>query len=511
MRQILISVIVYGLVALSDQQCADYANYQNTLCQCVKGYYSTDPSTIVCQQCPGNTTTSVNQQNISDCNVCSGRLYYVQTPAQATQSAVCAKCPSGSQLFSPPSLQPGESQDQSACNACLDGYYLAQVPSGSGASATAAQCIQCPNYSSTGTVGIDIQKVTDCKFCIQGAYLAAKAVDGSAICQPCLEGVTAQKSSDIQNASNCITCQAGYYLDIYDNMLGAKCKLCPTGTFSSLNRSGIINCVACQKNYYKTQYAQVNIAATCLLCPTGSGNYFSSSQTLDISSCNICLSGFYMTQASKKGLSPAPAQCQQCPDNSTSNLTALINSISSCTCYDQYALPLSSSQKTCQCKPGYGGNVAIIPNSVGCKPCDPGFYSNSGQCTPCPPGTYSQGTSNTSCTPCGEGQFTSNPGSSSCSNCPIGSTNTNGNIGCKCYDLNSFSWSSISNTCKCKANYFGDATLSTKSLTNICQKCLNNGISDPGAAKTQANCKSQYQFSELHILEIILISIFILI
>ncbi|KAL4486924.1 hypothetical protein ABPG73_008783 [Tetrahymena malaccensis] len=341
-----------SFVSLSLQlNCADYASYINSKCRCFDGYFSSDASKVPCQKCPLGTTNSQSfnsDGDVSQCSMCQSD-YYQTAQAIPGSPATCIACPKGSIHYNSNSARMRflsfTPQDESACNYCQTGYYLKDYSS----QGKAVTCIQSPSNTFTSDGGNIQQTVANCNLCIQGYYLTLAVQNGqSAACSPCPQYSYADYKITQQTTNDCNKCIQGYYSTSPSNTQ-ANCKQCPQNTTTNgSDANSLSSCSVCQINSYMTQQETQSNSAICQSCPTGSGNYVLNAQLGDASNCNICLEGYYMTQLAVKGAQPTAAACSQCPPNSTSKSTSIINSISSCICYDSQALQISPST------PGYG-------------------------------------------------------------------------------------------------------------------------------------------------------------
>ncbi|KAL4486926.1 hypothetical protein ABPG73_008785 [Tetrahymena malaccensis] len=320
--------IFLGLVSLSFQlQCANYATGFGK-CTCLNGYFSSDPQSIPCQQCPTGTTTQLGNNQYGDVSVCNRCTDNYYQTAQATQGqpATCIACPTGTKFINEGRLRflSFTAQNESICSECQVGYYLKQ----SSQLGKAATCAQCPSNSAFVSGSLNGQSEASCNGCMLGYYVAKIAKNGQpATCSPCPNQAFADYATYLQTIDDCNKCFTGYY-STAPSKSQANCKQCPENTTTPTNipidSNGISQCMVCKINSYMTQPADIQKPATCQSCPAGSGNYVMNTQVGDVSFCNICIEGYYMTQLAVKGNQPTAASCSQCPPNSTIILTFLI-------------------------------------------------------------------------------------------------------------------------------------------------------------------------------------------
>ncbi|KAL4441182.1 hypothetical protein ABPG74_002132 [Tetrahymena malaccensis] len=243
------------------------------------------------------------------------------------------------------------------------------------------------------------------------------------------------------------------------NAAAATCILCPDGSGNTSGASAVGNasqCNTCIANFYMQTAAAGSKQAICLTCPLGSGNASGTTSVSDTSVCNICLKNFYMTATASTGVA---AKCSACPANSSSSGSTTINSISSCTCFDNNAVALSSTITKCQCKNGFYGNVATVKGQLtGCNQCPKGQFSTAG---------------------------------ANCNICTAGSTINADQGGCTCNDSSTgtLPWNGTTNVCECQSGYYGNpSTATTKGTTGSCSSCPSGTQSTSGQAQAASDC-----------------------
>ncbi|EAR98925.1 immobilization antigen (macronuclear) [Tetrahymena thermophila SB210] len=413
---------------------------------------------FVTAQCTINASIAQSQLGATICLCNQG--FYGTDASQSTGS--CTQCPFGSSTATPSNQSGGNTSsnvDVSVCNICQINYYMASSAVSNSPNSLSAVCTICP--SGTGNNGVSqVGDQSQCNLCLANYYMTSSAVqpDNSAI--PAVQGVAAQ------------------------------CSPCPSGTGNIgpiLTVGDISQCNQCLNNYYMVaQAVQLSInnqaqAAQCMACPTGSGNIQKPSIVGDVSQCNICLANYQMTAIAQPATEMTPAsaaQCQACPGNSYSLLS--VSPGYDCQCYDQNAIPLSSTQTSCVCKNGFSGNVATSLGSTGCKKCDSGQFSTAGSaCVACTAGS----------------SINLDQGSCSCNDNSTGTTQ----------------WSPNTNICQCQAGYYGNAAAAAPNTTGSCTLCPTNTSSKAGSALIASQCTSIYatksiliKFSIISILIVIL-------
>ncbi|KAL4441134.1 hypothetical protein ABPG74_002084 [Tetrahymena malaccensis] len=454
----------------------------NGPCQCVKQSYLNNSN---CQYCPNNAISSTGgATQVTQCNTCSDRWFYMSQKATDSAPAICTNCPNNSisNVY-----QPSDVQDVSICSSCGNDSYIDTAA----VQGSSAVCVLCPNNSAT-LYGISSQGILSCGYCKPGYYISQPGTSSqAAVCSACPANTTnqyANGSAKNNNASDCSMCQQGYY-QISQNGAPLVCQKCPANTTTNgrVQVTSVSFCI-CDVNQYMTATSQSQ-AQTCVSCPNGSGTMYPPNEVGDESYCDICQAGYYMVQPyqDSAGGSPAKAaQCQKCPNNSFSNAGAY-TSVSSCSlCSLNYYMTAASTQST------------------------------QASCTICPDNTatmapQSQPGDSTQCNICLAGYFMTVPfqfgKKAQCQQCPSGSNSNSGyNTACFCYDVNA-SWSTSSKTCQCNpgygvswsvgnnqcictANFYGDATQATSSDKQKCKACPNNSTSKAGGAKTQNDCST---------------------
>ncbi|KAL4506267.1 hypothetical protein ABPG73_017001, partial [Tetrahymena malaccensis] len=460
---------------------------QNGKCNCSSQFYY---DSGFCQICPSNSFANSNAISQSQCSTCISNLFYLSQLATASSSAICIKCPNNTQTGT---SYPTNIQDESECSLCQPGFYMQQasIPPSNGVQGKSAVCVQCPNNSSSlnfqSKVGVQF-----CNICQQGYYISQPATDTQpAVCLPCSSNTTNKydiSSPKQNNINDCVACAANYYPTQSNPLI---CQKCPNNTISNPAAFSISNCM-CQPNYYMAAASSSTAAATCFPCPNGSGNYFSPIFPGDASQCDICQSGYYLISPFQDGNPGISAQCQKCPNNSTSNPNISTN-VSICSlCPQNYfmqAASTSTNSAICQPCPNGSGNK-IAPFQPGdesqCNICQAGYYliqsqlnqnpKKAAQCQKCPFNSMSDIGANfiSNCSQCPQNyymQTASTPlTSATCQPCPGGSGNQQAPS----------IQGDLSQCNICQTGYYLIQPSSTGQATQ-CQQCPNNSTSDPGS------------------------------
>ncbi|KAL4483192.1 hypothetical protein ABPG74_019218 [Tetrahymena malaccensis] len=377
MKKINTCIILLVLFQVSFQYC-HYSTKPNQVtngkCTCTSGFYSDSSN---CHICPNNGLTISVSYSISNCLYCVTDSYYLSQLATGSTGSVCLKCPNSSKVQS---NTPKNPQDISDCSYCQSGYYpnTPAVPPQGGNPGQAAVCVQCPNHSFRGSPS----SVSECSYCIQGFYVSQKATNSQeAVCSPCPNNTSnfyAIPNTFKYNIQDCTTCLPGYY-NTSPYGQPAVCQQCPPNTTSSSGSTSINQCTCMQNTYMTVQ----GPPSTCLPCPNGSGNYWPPYLAGDQSQCDTCQAGYYLVtpyQDPANGNPGISAQCQQCPNNSTSD-PGVSTSVSSCNMcqvnfYMQTAATSDSSAICLPC-PNYSGTLIPVTqqgDQTQCSICTAGYY-----------------------------------------------------------------------------------------------------------------------------------------
>lgn len=390
-------------------------------CQrCPAGTFSDSARATPCEQCTGNQIPNAAR---TGCECPPGAR---PVPWTCTR---CELCPDGAAVVDGECKCQGDLlkrtiiffQDQCVCPAGRKRQGTKCLPCSS-ADLAAGLCEVCRPYS-----GLD-EKTGECAPCPDGTannkYIFGK-------CPKCRAG--------INDGCGCPDGQIGLYA-------GAPCQKCPPGTF----KSGWENCQTCYDNRYQPLAAQ----NTCRICPTGT------SPSGNRTSClPVCGPGKYREdddicrcQDSQRVLAP-DGTCQKCSRNGDQGDDQV-----PCQCDwsgGQFGIfpdckrtqcPLgtfsvANSNGTETCVPCYAGDVARIPGRctrcphsvrpdpyiTGATTCTPRrcprimsqFPDMQGKCTSCAPGTrldYDQ----RKCVKCPAGAVSPGGAAACCSKCRKG-------------------------------------------------------------------------------------------
>ena len=294
-----------------------------TCLPCIPGMYNDEQGLTECKNCPTNTFSS-DRERETLCTPCSiGR-------SADPGSTKCSACTAGT--FA-------NSDDQ--CIACAPGTFTATqeqvfaAKSGNSRPATQDQinaCAVCPRgyYQ-------DTQKQTSCLPCMPGSFNDQL---GSTSCQQCAANTFSEQTNRTipcnacaigrqskQGSVTCSSCQPGQFIGV-----GDVCEICPRGYISdSINAP---SCSLCSRG----ETAATEGSALCLGCDLGTygliegfcsdcpvGKYQDGrGQT----KCLGCPQDTYGTETGKT----SGADCEPCPDKTTTNFTTGKTDVSACMC-----------------------------------------------------------------------------------------------------------------------------------------------------------------------------------
>ena len=283
---------------------------------------------------------------------------------------------------------------QCAAVATLDPFHVCDANTTSPGSSIAATIPSgCPPHSQTLVMGSGL--ITDCK-CMAG-YYGTVGVDGAETsCVACSDG-SYSLAVDQPLSDTCIPCNAGQYCP----SISASPVFCAPGTYSGVVMAWNSSvCIPFPAGYYgNITGATSMLQATA--CPAAS--YSSVIGATDVSVCQWCPVGQYCLDI---GTDPAP--CTNLPENAhytgpgnlptncpwvcdpayylSENGTTCLPCNADNWCYanvqnqcplNSQAVPLSSAQQACICKPGYYGDGSISGTSP-CSQCWQGYYCEGG-------------------------------------------------------------------------------------------------------------------------------------
>ena len=187
------------------------------VCKCSKNFFQEgNGATMVCKECPIDSTSSQNSKSINDCK-CNSAFY-------RDQNNQCKLCPNNA-------IKVADEKTTSVepC-ICKKNFYQ----SGYG---DQMECKECPidSYSNQGSASINDCNCTEgrvsepivgttafkCTICSVGKYVH-KQVGGKNICQDCPKG----KYQNNKAATACIKCPVNTYVDTVGSTASSQCKKC---------------------------------------------------------------------------------------------------------------------------------------------------------------------------------------------------------------------------------------------------------------------------------------------
>ncbi|EAS02516.1 immobilization antigen (macronuclear) [Tetrahymena thermophila SB210] len=261
------------------------------------------------------------------------------------------------------------------------------------------------------------------------------------------------------------------------------------GTNATDNGSG--TCL-CNQGYYGDTTAAA-VGGTCTKCDGSAttdtpGLNTNTKSGLDKGVCNRCPANQYMTAAAGTNLA---ATCSACPPNSQS---AIQTAPGFCICYDTNAAVLSQTVSTCGCKIGTYGTVATTSGAAtGCQTCPAGSTTSASgktavtDCACNSTNSVAIAASTDTCK-CAANYYGDATISGGCVACPTGSAaSTPGQTaitGCTCADAKAATLAAGDTTCKCRAGTYGTGVTS-----GSCSDCTSNTWSTAGATAA-AGCNS---------------------
>ena len=314
----------------------------------------------------------------------------------------CTPCPAGQYSSSINALQ---------CTPCPLGTYRPTAgANGSGA------CFQC----TPGTYGDqEGTSAAACTSCPPATFNPLSGATSSAACRQCPAGTFGTEIGATQ-ASQCVSCSAGYYAA---SAASTSCEPCDAGRYStSVGAKSSSSCLACLPGTW-SNVTGANTSSACLPCEAGSYN-----PSFGSTACFFCLPGSYSNSLAATG-------CISCPPGSY-NPTPGANSPLACIPCDPGSYGLSSaatSNASCiPCSPGEYRDTfgSIIP----CTLCPAGYYANTSRsslCVLCPAGSYSFFTGSSTCSLCQLGYYSSTEGATGCLQCGAATySNSTGSLSC---------------------------------------------------------------------------------
>ncbi|EAR81923.2 GCC2 and GCC3 family protein (macronuclear) [Tetrahymena thermophila SB210] len=303
---------------------------------------------------------------------------------------------------------------------------------------------------------------------------------------------------NIYDGDSC-NCYEGQYTN------NKNCFFCPNSSFASRSKkvpTQASDCRACSIGFYMTQAASSSQSAICSKCPKNSYLFQQAQSVSDESVCRSCQPDYQMIKdaispSSENGNKGKAAQCQKCPNNTSSLFTTDCSSCAEgfyATSYDP-----SNQNANCQICPNNSSPMPPDQNrtqtSQDCKKCKKGFYNAETDqrkpvnCQKCPGNKTTQGISSQniySCI-CSKSQYiTALPNNTSpftCSSCPTGSG--------RLFDLYLVGDESTCDVCL-EGYYlitpYQDPVGSNPGVGAQCQICPKNSYSVAGTSNSPSSC-----------------------
>ena len=228
-----------------------------------------------------------------------------------------------------------------------------------------------------------------------------------------------------------------------------------------------LGCIECAEATYKGAPGP----ADCAQCPSNSTSRAGSQSLADC----LCRQGFEMVngtclacRAGSFNSVQGSTACTSCPASTYSDATAAI-SLQACSACPQHAFSDagSNSKTMCLCEAGFSGSPG---EDINCSACAQGFYkgaNGTAACEPCEVGKYSNTTGASLCADCNAGSYSEILGALSCWPCPAGS----------------FANSSSKNCTDCGVGKYSNIT-----GASLCSDCAPGSYSDIPRALSCAFC-----------------------
>ena len=355
----------------------DHDSKPYTPCQtCDAGTYSDEQGATACKTCNAGTYAAAGSPSCTPC--IDGAVDHDSDPSTPCQCGAgtyvdgynCVACTVGTySAFGSTSctscaagFSDHDSDPSTPCQSCVAGSYAA---------GESTSCTSC----AVGFSDHDSDPSTPCKICDTGTYSDEQ---GATICEACTNGTYAAAGS-----SSCTPCAIG--TADYDLNPATQCENCSAGFY--MDEEGSTLCLMC--DYFLGGYTTEEGSSSCKYCVAGKANL----DLLTENECEDCHIGLF-----------APSQsfiCFECPPGTIDH----------------------DSDPATQCQNCSVGTYADVKNSTSCKICDAGTYADteaSTTCKSCDTGTYAAANS-TSCITClaGSADHDSNP-ATPCQVCPAG-------------------------------------------------------------------------------------------
>jgi hypothetical protein len=403
-----VSKIIDGTEVCEACAAGTYDPSVSAICQaCPAGTFSSDPASTACETCVVGTFSLQGQ---TECTSCAADSTTYDNGFETTGASSFTYC---------------------LCNAGYEGNAAANIFGG--------KCTECnAGYwkSEAGNV--------ECTACTAGKYSETSAATSLDTCTACESGTY----QDSGGATTCSPCQPGTY---NDKVGQTECDNCEVGKYSSTSAAESSDvCMDCPPATYQTQTGQ----SECTSCPEHMTTYFNfgvvTGQTSNENcKCNRGYGGYATTgactacPAGKYKAYIATGDCAYCGKGtyqdkeaaSTCNLCELgkyadDRESTVCTsCGDGTTMESTGADSIdrCLCNKGYGApsTAQLFWNSLVCRICGPGTYSdqiNRDPCYPCAPGKYQPAAAASQCDLCGVGTYAADSASTVCTSCVDGAT-----------------------------------------------------------------------------------------
>ena len=490
--------------------CQQCEKYNATRCQlCSQGYYA-DKNTKKCYSCP---SYCLNCSDRSTCNNCTSG-YYVDK-----WSGICKRCSSDCVTCSSNDDTYGTN-----CTSCQAGYFV-EIYNRKGSceecsdncaecSGSSTYCTKCPyNYRLNSENKCEVQycQATNCQQCMKynatqcavcnSRYFANK---NTYQCERCASSCLTCSSYDDTYGTNCTSCQAGYFVEIYNRK--GSCEECSDNCAECSGSSTY--CTKCPYNYRlnsenkcEVQYCQATNCQQCMKynatqCEVCSPRYFTTNSTHLCqpcsSSCKTCTS--YDNTAGKNCTSCSTGYfvnksnqtwyCAKCSDNC---LECTERSDYCTQCATNYKLNSENKCEVSYC-PLANCQQCTKYNATQCETCNQGYYVDpvSKKCNKCSSNCISCENA-TNCTECTAGYFV-NRNTGSCSACTS-----------NCKTCASFDDTFGANCTSCNPGTF----LAVSSEMGYCLQCSENCAECYGSRNNCTKCPSNYKLNAQNECEVI--------
>ena len=273
---------------------------------CTPGSFQDQKGQEICKECPENTKSEKanavcvscgagekSEHGSAKCQKCDAGQ------AGTGANGTCAPCHAGQYRTS-------DMDDATKCVPCGAGFYQSDT--------SQASCLPCI----PGTYN-DQQGLTACKNCAKNTFSSDR--ERKIPCSSCFSG----RSADTGSVA-CSSCQPGQYIS-----LSNTCETCPSGYVS--NTANAPNCSLCSLGETATQGSALCLG--CNLGKYGSSKGFCSDCPIGTFqdgrgkiTCSGCARDTYSTESGKT----SGADCESCPDKTTTNFTTGNTNIASCVC-----------------------------------------------------------------------------------------------------------------------------------------------------------------------------------